>query len=207
MYCRKCGKEIPDDSSFCPHCAAPTSDKEPIRINVSGGQTVNVKFGSDRPAPPVKNKWIAMLLVLFTGGVGGHRYYLGLYKTAIVWTLTGGLFGIGWLADIIMLALDNINDGWGRPLSKGEDGTLTKDVFFWIISVPLIVSGVYGTVTGVASGGWVTAVPLFVFALFMPPVYKKLRMNPVVHVVSTIVLFFVVMFLTVLIGTLTGVYS
>lgn len=31
MYCRKCGKEIPDGSAFCPECGTPANDKPAVR--------------------------------------------------------------------------------------------------------------------------------------------------------------------------------
>ena len=31
MFCSKCGKEIPDDSAFCPFCGEPTKKVEPER--------------------------------------------------------------------------------------------------------------------------------------------------------------------------------
>ncbi len=31
MFCSKCGKEIPDDSAFCPFCGEPTKKVEPKR--------------------------------------------------------------------------------------------------------------------------------------------------------------------------------
>lgn len=34
MYCKKCGKEIPDGANFCKHCGAPNTDAEqgPIAV-------------------------------------------------------------------------------------------------------------------------------------------------------------------------------
>jgi TM2 domain-containing membrane protein YozV len=64
-----------------------------------------------------KNKITALLLCIFLGGLGIHRFYVGKIGTGIVWLLTGGVFGIGWLVDIIMIAVDKFKDKQGNILS------------------------------------------------------------------------------------------
>jgi len=49
-----------------------------------------------------KNKWISLLLCIFT--VFGHKIYEGKWGMAVVYALTSGLFGIGWVMDIIKIA-------------------------------------------------------------------------------------------------------
>ena len=51
-----------------------------------------------------KSKKVAYLLWLFLGLVGAHRWYLfGLKWSTIVFTLTLGCFGIGWIADLCQI--------------------------------------------------------------------------------------------------------
>ena len=50
-----------------------------------------------------KNKWIAFLLCFFLGGIGAHKFYEGRVGQGILYLLTVGLFGIGWLIDTIIL--------------------------------------------------------------------------------------------------------
>ncbi len=42
----------------------------------------------------------AWLLLAFLGLFGAHQFYLGKMLTGIVWFLTGGLCGLGWLYDL-----------------------------------------------------------------------------------------------------------
>lgn len=50
-----------------------------------------------------KNKWIAFLLCFFLGFIGAHKFYEGRVGQGILYLLTVGLFGIGWLLDTIIL--------------------------------------------------------------------------------------------------------
>jgi TM2 domain-containing membrane protein YozV len=46
---------------------------------------------------------VAWILLTFLGLFGIHRFYMGKIGTGIIWLLTGGLFGIGWLYDFCTL--------------------------------------------------------------------------------------------------------
>jgi len=44
---------------------------------------------------------VAWVLLTFGGPLGLHRFYLGRWKSGLLWLLTGGLFGIGWVVDFM----------------------------------------------------------------------------------------------------------
>lgn len=48
-----------------------------------------------------KNKWVSLLLCIFT--VCGHKFYEGKFGMGVLYLLTFGLFGIGWIVDIVAL--------------------------------------------------------------------------------------------------------
>ncbi len=51
----------------------------------------------------LRSKLIAYLLWFFFGFIGVHRFYCGRIGTGILWLLTGGLAGIGWLVDLFLI--------------------------------------------------------------------------------------------------------
>lgn len=65
-----------------------------------------------------KKQSTALILCVFGGFFGVHQFYVGKFKKGLVYLLTGGLFFIGWIVDIIMILLGNFCDSNGRPLIK-----------------------------------------------------------------------------------------
>jgi TM2 domain-containing membrane protein YozV len=54
---------------------------------------------------------IAWILLTFLGVFGVHRFYMGKVLTGLLWLVTGGLLGIGWLYDLWTLneQVDELN--------------------------------------------------------------------------------------------------
>ena len=70
---------------------------------------------SERLTSP-KSKTVALVLCIFLGYLGIHRYYVGKVKSGILWTLTVGLCCFGWIADIILLISGGFYDADGKVL-------------------------------------------------------------------------------------------
>lgn len=67
-----------------------------------------------------KNPTITFILALFLGMYGGHYFYLGKYKKAILYLFTVGLFGIGWLYDIFKYFLAMTSSKKSEPIVQIE---------------------------------------------------------------------------------------
>lgn len=95
--CPECNAEMPEDAFYCLNCGKPfencQNDFEEVQMQVKR------QFGT------WKNKWVALILCICLGWIGAHRYYEGKIITALIYTFTLGFFGIGWVIDIIRLAL------------------------------------------------------------------------------------------------------
>ena len=60
------------------------------------------------------SKTAAVLITFFLGELGVHRFMTGNIGTGIIWLLTCGVFGIGWLVDFIMVLTGKFTDKNGN---------------------------------------------------------------------------------------------
>ena len=56
------------------------------------------------------------LLTIVFGWAGVYRFHKRHYVRAILYLLTFGIFGVGWLVDVICALVDMV-DGWRKPAS------------------------------------------------------------------------------------------
>lgn len=122
MYCTKCGCEIDDAAVICPKCGVPTSNytaaqQQPV-AQPAVQQTVQVNVTAPGTGVSPKSRTTALLLCIFLGLIGGHKFYLGRAGMGILYFFTGGLFSIGMIVDLISIIAGSATDNLGRPVTR-----------------------------------------------------------------------------------------
>lgn len=117
-FCSNCGAHIETGDSFCKQCGH--------------------KIENDS-IPSPKSASTALLLCLFLGSLGVHRFYVGKIGTGILMLLTGGGLGIWYLIDIILIANCQFTDAQGNLLifTRGKGSTLKRTISV----VALVIAG------------------------------------------------------------------
>lgn len=125
-FCKHCGEAIDGDCIICPKCGKQVGQvkveqpQQPQVIINNNNTNTNVNqnrnYNSGRENYPYKSKIVALLLCFFLGGLGIHRFYVGKIGTGVLWLITAGLFGFGWLIDFIVILVGGFRDKANMPL-------------------------------------------------------------------------------------------
>ncbi len=93
--CRYCGEKMPSDLFYCLNCGKQFDDNT-MDFNEINYRIVH-SFGIWR------NKWVALILCVFFGVFGVHRFYERKIITGFIFLFSFGILGFGWLFDIIRI--------------------------------------------------------------------------------------------------------
>ena len=96
---------------YCPNCGAQIDDKAVVCVKCGVAQP-GTNSGSN-------SEWLTVLLLcIFLGGLGIHRFYVGKTGTGIAQLLTCGGCGIWALIDLIMLLTGGFEDANGNKITN-----------------------------------------------------------------------------------------
>ena len=65
------------------------------------------------------DKTAALLITIFLGELGVHIFMAGKIGTVIIWLLTFGCFGIGYIVDVVQVATGKFTKKDGTPWVTG----------------------------------------------------------------------------------------
>lgn len=108
-FCKFCGVKVPVQAVICPSCGGQIEElrqaQQPniVITNTNTNTNTNMNGGNGVPYRRARNKWVALLLCLFLGEIGAHKFYEGKIGMGILYLFTGGIFLIGWIIDLFAL--------------------------------------------------------------------------------------------------------
>ena len=103
-FCEFCGNKVASDAVICPKCGKQLEElkteenKSNPQVIINNTNTINGDVGRKQC-----DNWIALLLCIFLGVLGGHKFYEGKVGMGILYIFTVGLFGIGIIVDLIVI--------------------------------------------------------------------------------------------------------
>lgn len=112
-FCKECGQKIAKKAVICPHCGCQVESMANEgaaapqivinNTNQNSNQNINQNVNAGMIRGKAKNKWVSMLLLIFLGYFGGHKFYEGKVGMGVLYIFTFGIFGIGLIVDFITL--------------------------------------------------------------------------------------------------------
>lgn len=114
-FCKFCGTKIPNDAVVCSSCGRQVEElkgagQQPAAMPniVINNSNMNSNINTNQmnvPGRQMRNKWVALVLCIFLGYLGGHKFYEGKVGMGILYIFTFGLFGIGVFVDFITILM------------------------------------------------------------------------------------------------------
>ena len=124
MKCPKCG--APMEGNTCSYCGY-IQQASATAPNTADGKTaaavvtqvfINTQSTTAQANISPKSRWLALAICYFLGLFGGHYFYVGKAGKGILYLFTAGLFGFGWIVDMIRIATGKFVDANNLPLKK-----------------------------------------------------------------------------------------
>jgi hypothetical protein len=151
VACASCGAPMKihpgQDSAVCSYCGNSVVIERPANLTAEINRAVAAQL-KNQPQSLSSREWsVTLILCTLTGFFGLHRFYTGQFVWGIIWLLTSGGFGMGWLVDMFLVLTNRYTDSAGKPLrnfsprvGRGGFGAIVVFIFTLILcSIGLIV--------------------------------------------------------------------
>ena len=113
VFCSSCGKPIKKEAEICPYCG--------VRVKQNKDENISDKDWST-----------CLLLCLFLGIFGGHRFYVGKTVSGILYLFTLGGFVIGAVIDLICIISGTFRDNERKFVRYKSEKKLEKRILIAI---------------------------------------------------------------------------
>lgn len=150
MYCKFCGKKLPEKAIFCSKCGNQISIKQETEINnfslsVSQPSKSKIIKNKYKAIDSNKSRLIAALLAFFLGELGAHRFYVGkvlsgllqlflgfsfitslilvlygYFEEAAIVYIVGILWSLWTFIDFILIICGSFTDSNGLPITDWD---------------------------------------------------------------------------------------
>lgn len=106
-FCQHCGGKIPIKAVVCTLCGCQVeniaSNQNRTQPNIITNTNTNSNVNNNNGGRNAKNKWVSVLLCLFLGQFGAHKFYQDKVGMGVLYLFTWGLLGFGVIIDFFVL--------------------------------------------------------------------------------------------------------
>lgn len=169
--CKNCGKQISEDLKICPYCGE--------KVERENYDTEN---GTNNYEVSPKNGMVCLLLLLFLGGFGVHKFYVrrtlgGIVMLILNITIIGAIISlILWIIDFIQLLRGNFKDVEGKCIkienydtenrANNYEVSTKSGIVCLLLSLKLGIFGVHRFYAGKIGSGIIMLLLFVTFIIF-----------------------------------------
>lgn len=157
MRCPNCGADA--NGKFCEYCGTKIPREAPENVTIINNY-YNSSSNAQRqpvqqPVQPQSNPYFvnnatsyastksqiaSFLLCIFLGFFGIHHFYAGRNKMGLLYLFTFGLFGIGWIVDIFIIALGKYKDNKGCYINDFTNKNVLLVIAIFVLAMFLTIA-------------------------------------------------------------------
>lgn len=121
FFCSDCLVEV-EGKNYCKLCVGKAFSEQ--KAAGQSGPTISINNVSNATATAgnlgmmvsMKSRLVSLLLCLFIGVFGAHRFYVGKIGTGILYLVTFGFCGVGVVIDLILILVGSFRDSYGMMI-------------------------------------------------------------------------------------------